>query len=113
MKPSRSPQAHRSELPFGTLGKLADQGYRLFGWCPECARTRYPPPGDDHPTEFEIDLTTLIAEHGRDYPFLKVPAVPCPTCGSKRTEYRLLPPQKGAGDVMRHSANDGISPKEA
>lgn len=43
---------------------------------------------------FDIDLDRLIAERGADATCIGMPPVPCPRCGSRRTEYRVLAPSK-------------------
>jgi hypothetical protein len=53
---------------------------------------------------YDIDFGALIAERGREREIVGMEPVPCPRCGSRRTEIRLLPPQNGSGDVV-HSAN--------
>jgi len=63
----RPPQAHRSEIPLDTLGKLADRGHRLFGSCLDCARRyRYELGARNQPSQFDIDVGALVAERGRD-----------------------------------------------
>jgi hypothetical protein len=64
----------------------------------DCAR-RYRPelgPGN-RPSLFDIDLAALIAERGRECLVVGMPPVPCPRCGSRRTELRILPPKTGDG----------------
>jgi len=54
---------------------------------------------------FDIDLATLVAERGRDCHIIGMWSVPCPHCGSSRTELRFLPPKTGDG-VEVHSVNN-------
>jgi hypothetical protein len=93
MTAPRPPQAHRSEVPLDTLGKLADRRHRLFGSCPDCARSYRMALGPaNQPSQFDIDIAALIAERGRDCLIVGMAPVPCPRCGSRRTEIRILPP---------------------
>jgi hypothetical protein len=65
VKPTRPPQAHRSEVPLDTLGKLADRGHRLFGSCLDCARRyRYELGARNPPSQYGIDIDALVAERG-------------------------------------------------
>jgi hypothetical protein len=99
----RPPQARRSEIP---LGRLADRRHRLFGCCVDCARRyRYELGARNQPSQYEMDLGALATERGRDAAIVGMEPVPCPRCGSRRTEIRLLPPAHG-GNVV-HSAVDG------
>jgi hypothetical protein len=103
----RPSQAPSSGVPLDTLGKLADRGFRLFGSCLDCARRYDPKLGPLRPPSYyDIDLAKLVAERGRDCLIFDMDPVPCPRCGSRRTEIRLLPPQNGSG-VMAQSSNDG------
>jgi hypothetical protein len=87
------PQAHRSEVPLDTLGKLADRRHRMFGSCLDCARRyRYELGARNQPSQFGIDLGALVAERGRDCLIVGIEPVPCPYCDSRRTEIRILPP---------------------
>jgi hypothetical protein len=102
----RTRQAHRSEIPLDTLGKLADRGYRPFGSCLDCARRyRYELGARNRPSQYDIDLGALVAERGRDCLIVGMEPVLCPRCGSRRTELRVLPPQTSRVDVV-HSANE-------
>ena len=86
-------RAHRSEVPLDTLGKLADRGHRLFGSCLDCALSYRPELGPRNRTsQFDIDLGALIAERGRECEIVGMRRVPCPRCGGRRTEIRVLPP---------------------
>jgi hypothetical protein len=40
-------------------------------------------------------MGALMAERGRDCLTVGMPPVPCPRCGSPRTELRSLPPKAG------------------
>jgi len=98
----RTRQAHRSEIPLDTLGKLADRRHRLFGSCLDCARRyRYELGARNQSSQYDIDIGALIAERGRDCLIVGMKPVPCPYCGSRRTELRILPPQAGSGDVVQ------------
>ncbi len=80
-----------------TLGCLRRHGFSLFGWCGDCADLyRMDMPAQQRPMAFfDIDLGRLIAERGADATYIRMPPVPCPRCGSRRTEYRILPPRMG------------------
>ncbi len=85
--------AHRSEVPIDTLGKLVDRGRRLFGSCLDCARRYDPKLGPRNPpSQFDIGLAGLIAERGRNFLIVGMLLLPYPRCGSGRTEIRLRPP---------------------
>ena len=107
MTPARPPQAHRSEVPLDTLGKLADRRHRLFGWCLRCSASYRPALGlANWRSAFDIDVGALVAERERACEIVGMVAVTCPRCGSRRTELRILPPK--TGDRMEvHSANNG------
>jgi hypothetical protein len=93
MSTSPPPQAHRSEIPLDTLGKLTDRGYRMFGSCLECAGRYDPKLGPRNPpSAYDIDLAALGDERGRDCLVVSMEQVPYPRCGSRRTEIRILPP---------------------
>ncbi len=82
-----------------TLGKLNRYGHGLFGWCSACgSASRY---WDDvrarrtpKPAMFDIDLAALIRERGKDRAVVGLAPVPCPRCGSRRTEVRVTAPAK-------------------
>jgi hypothetical protein len=65
VKPARPPQAHRSEIPFDTPGKLANRGHRLFGSYLDCARRyRYELGARNPPSQFDINIDALVANAG-------------------------------------------------
>jgi len=82
-----------------TLDKLWQHGHGMFGWCSDCgAPSRY---WDDvkalrtpKPASFDIDLGALIRERGKDCVLVGLAPVPCPRCGSARTETRITTPAK-------------------
>jgi hypothetical protein len=74
-------QAHRSEIPLDTLGKLAARRHRLFGSCLDCAlRYRYELGARNQPSQYDIDIGALVAERGRDCLIVGMKLVPCPYC---------------------------------
>jgi hypothetical protein len=75
----------RSASPPETLGKLVDNKFRLLGWCVACW------------TNFVVDVGTLVAQRGRNCRIADMAPVPCPGCGRRRTEHRLIPPMMGYG----------------
>jgi hypothetical protein len=80
-----------------TLGKLRAHGYVLFGWCSACAtlHQRGALPGTNPPAFFGIDLA-LIPGRGARARVVGLRSVPCPRCGSRKTETRLQPPPYAA-----------------
>jgi ssDNA-binding Zn-finger/Zn-ribbon topoisomerase 1 len=87
-------------IALDTLGKLHQYGHGLFGWCSDCGSlSRY---WSDvgvgrTPASFDIDLKALIGERGKDNPVVGLEPVPCPWCGSRRTETRVTTPAKPVG----------------
>jgi hypothetical protein len=79
-----------------TLGTLRELGYRLTGHCLPCAALyrKAPPDEPQPPSFFAIDLDAVIAELGRDQALAAMPKLPCPYCGSRRTEMIVHPPEK-------------------
>ena len=74
-----------------TIGKLHHHGHRTFGWCRRCAALYRPERGPGNPpASFDIDLPALIAERGTGHPVVGMAPVPCPYCGSRQTEIRIL-----------------------
>ena len=84
-----------------TIGKLRDFVHPLAGWCRPCgARYRMAAgPGENPPSSFDIDLDALIADRGAAHPVVGMAPVPCPYCGSRQTEVRILGAPKGRCDV--------------
>ncbi len=75
-----------------TLGQLHAQRHTMFGWCRRC-ESRYRMaawPEDNPPAIFDIDVAALIAQRGAGAPVVRMPPVPCPHCGSRETEVRIL-----------------------
>ena len=70
--------------------------YRLFGWCQWCSSNYDPrmPAERRQPATFDIDVAAPIAERGADHPVVGMAPVPCPYCGSRQTEIRILGAQK-------------------
>jgi hypothetical protein len=64
------------------------RGYRLFGSCCDCAKLYRmdAPPQERISSTFDIDLDKLIEERGAGTPCVRIAPVPCPRCGSRRTE---------------------------
>jgi hypothetical protein len=80
-----------------TLACLRHHGFSLFGWCCDCAKQyRMDIPAEQRViASFDISLDRLIAERGAGATYIRMRPVSCPRCGSRRTEYRLLPPSMG------------------
>ncbi len=77
-----------------TVGNLQANRHTLFGWCRRCA-SRYrmaARPEENPPASFAIDVAALIAQRGPDAPVVRMAPVPCPHCGSRDTEARILDP---------------------
>jgi ssDNA-binding Zn-finger/Zn-ribbon topoisomerase 1 len=94
-------------IALDTLGKLRHHGHGLFGWCSDCGspsrywedlKARRPP----KPAMFDINLGALMRERSRAFPVVGLAAVPCPRCGSRKTETRVTAPAKPVrGDQVR------------
>jgi hypothetical protein len=89
-------------IALDTLGKLYHHGHGMFGWCSDCGSpSRY---WEDvgvrrtpKPASFDIDLKALIGERGKDNPVVGLEPIPCPRCGSRKTETRVTTPAKPMG----------------
>jgi hypothetical protein len=66
-----------------TLGKLADHGHGIGGYCLDCRRL------------FTVSMTLLLLERGRDYSPIRMAPLRCPGCGERRTQYSIIAPSKG------------------
>ena len=66
-----------------TLARLHRDGHGLFGYCLDCRRS------------FDVDVTALIGERGPNSQVVGMEPIPCPRCGSPRTERRVTSPSKG------------------
>jgi len=82
-----------------TLGKLWQQGHGMFGWCTECGSpSRYWADVKARralqPAMFDIDLAALIHERGKECVVVGLDPIPCPRCGSAKTETRVTTPAK-------------------
>jgi hypothetical protein len=84
----------RPRPPAGTFAWLRDHRFTLFGSCDDCAALyrKDLPASERVPAFFDIDLEKLIAERGAGASYIRMAPVPCPRCGSRRTQYRLSPP---------------------
>jgi hypothetical protein len=105
----RSMNTPRRPFAFDTLGAIADRGYLMFGSCLRCGGGYRPALGPPTaPSMYDIDLAALIADSGRDCHIVGMRAVPCPYCGSRRTEIRLLPAKTGeaAGAALANDRRD-------
>ncbi len=80
-----------TRIDIDTLGYLQRYGRSLFGWCNDCAAPyrKDIPAGRRVVALFDIDLDKLIAERGADATCIRMPPVPCPRCGGRRTVYRI------------------------
>jgi hypothetical protein len=88
----------RSPMPMialDTLGRLHARGYGLFGSCADCAQLyrMADPPERRIPSNFDVDIATLIAERGADCSVIRMAPVPCPRCGSRDTQCRVTTPK--------------------
>jgi hypothetical protein len=94
-----------ARITLHTLGKLHERGYGMFGTCLDCASLyRMDAPAEKRiSAHFDIDLRKLIAERGAYADCIHRPAVPCPRCGSDRTECRITT-GRGYGAAWRRSA---------
>jgi hypothetical protein len=82
----------RGQIAIDSLGKLADWRMRVFGSCLDCSRRYDPKLGPcNTPSAYDIVLGQLVAARGRDCLIVGMPPVPCPRCGSRSTEIRILP----------------------
>jgi hypothetical protein len=85
----------RSEVPLDTLGNLADQGDRLFGYCLICRKS------------FDVALDLLIRTRGRNCEIAGMKPLKCSGCPGFLTECRILSPKSGCGGpsgaVLRRS----------
>jgi hypothetical protein len=81
-----------------TLGRLRAHRHGLFGYCLACdERHRNPVPGEQRIGGiFAIDLDALIAERGADASCIRMAPIPCPRCGSRQTEYRIIAPARAS-----------------
>ena len=86
-------------LVLDTIGKLWRHGHGMFGWCSRCApASRYR--GDvkagraPRMAMFDIDLRTLVRQRGENSPIVGREPIPCPRCGSLKTETRITAPAK-------------------
>ena len=68
-----------------TLGKLADHGYGIGGYCLPCRRL------------FNVSLTVLMLERGRKYSPIRMAPLRCPGCGERHTQYSIIAPSKSGG----------------
>jgi hypothetical protein len=68
-----------------TLGKLEAHGHGIGGYCLACQRL------------FDVSMTVLMLERGRDYSPIHMAPVRCPGCGDRRTQYTIIAPSKGGG----------------
>jgi hypothetical protein len=86
---------HMPMISVDTLGHLHARGYRLFGSCSDCAKLYRldAPPERRVSSSFDIDLDKLIAERGAGTSCVRMAPVPCPRCGSQRTECRITTPK--------------------
>jgi hypothetical protein len=88
-----------SNIVLDTLGKLYERGYGLFGTCLDCARLYRMDASAEQciSNSFDIDLGKLVEERGADAPCVRMAPVPCPRCGSDRTECHIVTsgPRKG------------------
>jgi len=81
------------------LGKHWQHGHSMFGWCSDCGSpSRY---WDDvkarrapKPASFDIDLAALIRERGADSLVVELAPIPCPRCGSTKSETWVVAPSK-------------------
>jgi hypothetical protein len=94
VKSARPPQAHRSEVPLDTLGKLADRSCHLFGDCLICRKS------------FDVALDLLIRTRGRDCEIVGMKPLKCSGCQGFHTEICILPPKSSRGRPMARSSND-------
>jgi len=99
-----SPDA--SQIVLDTLGKLHERGYGMFGTCLDCSGLyRMDAPAEKQVDAFfDIDLAKLIAERGAASSCIHMAPVPCPRCGSERTECRITTGHGGYGAAWRRSA---------
>ena len=89
-------------ITLDTLGALRRYGHGLFGWCSDCGSpSRY---WDDvrarrapRPAIFDINLAALIRGRGDRSLVVDMAPVPCPRCGSTKTEIRVTAPGKPVG----------------
>jgi hypothetical protein len=95
-----------ARIALHTLGKLHERGYGMFGTCLDCASLyRMDAPAEKRiSAHFDIDLGKLIEERGADAPCIRMAPVPCPRCGSERTECRITTGHSGYGAAWRRSA---------
>ena len=70
-------------ITLDTLGRLYEHGHSLFGYCLRCR------------SSFDIDMVALIAERGPNSQVVGMVPIPCPRCGSTKTERRITGPWKG------------------
>jgi hypothetical protein len=89
------PSRHRAEIAIDTLGKLANHGMGLFGYCLICRKN------------FDVALDLLIRARGRNAEIVGMKPLKCPACQGFRTEFRILPPKSGSGGPPARSSNDG------
>ena len=82
-----------------TLGAMQRHGYGMFGRCCDCGapsmywadlKSRRTP----MPAMFDIDLAALAHERGKDCRVVGLAPIPCPRCGSMKTETRIMAPSK-------------------
>jgi hypothetical protein len=66
--------ASRRLIILDTLGKLADHGHGIGGYCLDCRRL------------FQVSMAVLILERGRDCRTVRMtPPLRCPGCGERQT----------------------------
>jgi hypothetical protein len=79
-----------------TLGRLAAYGHGLDGWCLDCSARYRPatPAAERARVGFDVDIAALIALRGAGASAIRMEPVPCPRCGSRRTECRITTPSR-------------------
>jgi hypothetical protein len=65
------------------LGKLLAEGHGIAGYCTACQRP------------FSIDMTEFIRQRGADQPIIGMRPLVCPSCGGRRTQFRVTVLPKG------------------
>jgi hypothetical protein len=84
---------HPRAIVIDTLGKMLEHRQTLFGHCADCAALyRKDRMGENPPSSWTVDLGALIAERGADSPSVRMKPVPCPYCGGRNVDFRVVGP---------------------
>jgi hypothetical protein len=91
-----APMPDMPTIKLDTLNRLAAYGHGLGGWCLDCSARYRPatPAAERARAGFDVDIAALITERGPAASAIRMAPVPCPRCGSRRTECRITTPSR-------------------